>query len=174
MTTEVTLSKILSGEPLPQPPPRPFDEVEVDRFHQNLLDYLRRLTSRFTSDNIVSDENLRIDDLNGHIEYPAAKSYILCIDVKFKCRVLEITHWMRSGSCSLKVYKNSYGASAGTEMTGSGDSSVSTSKGTYTFDLGGSNVFEVGDVITLRLHSLSLGTNADLAFTLKRERLTST
>lgn len=167
-SSSTTLARILSGETLPSPPPRPHDEVELDRFYHSVIDYLRRLTGLFTADNVASDPALRFDDINGHIKTPSG-NYALVTAAKFRFRLREITHRTSAGGCTINIYKNRWGAIVGTKLNGSGDNTPSTSSGTYTFDLDSANDFAVGDMMIL-LVQFPIACS-DLIFTVKRERM---
>jgi len=145
MTTSQSWASILSGEPLPILPP--VDDPELDKFFRDLLNYLRRLQSLSTTEHIFSEEDTRIDDLNGFIEQPENKSYTLVEYVEHKMQLKRITHIHDSeATCDLVVEVDRVA------LTGSGDVECTDDQGVFTFD---ANTVNVGSRIELTVSGRS-------------------
>lgn len=150
----VNLGKILSGEALPKIPPD--KDPEKDKWRRDVVAYLRRLAGLFTNQNMASDEALRTEMLHGFIETPQAKIYTLIEYAHYDMNIFSLRHKTLSGGCTLALKID------GTTISGTGDTTSSSTQGVYTY---AANLVTVGQRVTLVPSGLS--SPADLAFTLK-------
>ncbi len=158
MAQEGSLSKILSGEPLPTLPDLGDENVELEHFLLNVLSYLRRLTGKFTDQNLAASPSLRAVENNGHIETPSNKDYTLVEYCEFNSVLKRLTHICSSGSCTVNIEID------GVSQTGTGDNTVSTAQGVYTY-----NDIAVSKGQRIEIAVSASSTPLNLAFTLFRE-----
>lgn len=159
----MSVSKVLSGEPLPRIPPIDLSKAkettrELNHFHKQLIAFLRRLSVILKDEIILSSPSLAGLENSWHIETPTAKTYTIVEYSKYQNTLNKITHKTSSGGCTIAVKIN------GVTVTGTGDSTPSTSQSTLTFTA--ANVCPVGGRITIVVSGLS--SPADLCFTLDR------
>jgi hypothetical protein len=136
--------QIISGAPFPRIPAT--NDPELGKFHQDLLEYVRRLSS--------AQADIMINML---IEAPVTQVYTVVEYAIEELSLVSITHKLLSGTITTLNVRV-----AGVALTGSGDNSPSSTQGVYTFD---KNTVKVGDRIDI---DVTIGSSpVDLAFTIK-------
>lgn len=123
------MSAILSGEPLPIPPPS--KDPEQDKYNRDVINYLRRMVGLFTDDNLPSAGASTVDDLNLYIISSevnlASGRWVLCEAAPFAFNIDTITH--RAGANQSTLFDLFV---AGSARVGTGDDSPSTTQGVFT------------------------------------------
>lgn len=170
-----SLVSILSGLPLPTPPPQ--KDPEQDKFNRDILNYLRRLNGMFTADNINSGGDIggdgegvvgTVDDINWIYisDHPfIGGQHIICQAAPFDFSIDTLTHIASTGAQDLTfdLFINSV------QVSGSGDDSPDTTEGVWT--PAANTIVGVGDTIDMDVTIGAANGAFAIAFTMKRTRL---
>lgn len=165
-----SLASILSGEPLPTAPP--VEDPEVYKFHRDLLNYLRRLTGKFTVDNLPDpgtdvDHTIGlVDEMNIWFDGSMLVSEFMTVTefAEFSYSLDRVTHRSETNAGTDPVLSFERNGSA---LSGSGDTSLSTTQGVFTFD---ANTIAVGDRIRVKVVEVANGGFSFAGMTFKRTR----
>ncbi len=156
----VTFVSILSGEPLPRAPV--IEDVEQDKFNRDVLKWMDNLSGQFTDENMFVSAESSTDEVDHIVDGTISdKSYTLIESTQFVQKLVSLTHVTRVGTASFTVTAD------GTTITGSGDSTISSTQGVFTFD---DNQIAKG-VKVIMIVTGSSGPFADLSITLERRKL---
>lgn len=175
MADKETMAKILSGEPLPTQPP--VDDPELSKFHRDLINYLRRIAGKFTTQNMPDPGSATgtFDEWGGfYALYDPSSVYsggpsgflaaLLAEYCHYRCSITTMHHIRVAGSndWKLQVWVDDV------EISGSGDNTIGATQGVYTFD---SNVIEVGQKVELTFDHLSSTAGEKVSVAIGRKRL---